>query len=174
MMKRRQFLREKMFLTSMGPENLHIRHTLKLPEERNPYFKLDLDRLGLMSIDRILGKGGLAEVVLVHSHLERYALKMLRVPKESPLKNMRANREKQIGDFLTKEGHPFFVKSFVSFKLPGDVVWQTSCGTCTLEEGYNEAILLEYIEGGTLYSAIEDEIKEKPPWLDRLTKHRRW
>jgi len=174
MMQRRQFLREKTFGTSLGPEKLNKRHTIELPKERNPYFELDLEGLGLMSIDKILGKGAFGEVLLVHSHEERYALKMLQVPKEGTAKEMRVRREEHIGKFLTAKGYPFFVKSFVSFKLPGNVVWQTSCGTRTLKQQYNEAILLEYIEGGTLDSVIEDEIDKPPSWLDRMTKHRRW
>jgi len=69
---------------------------------------------------------------------------------------------------------PFFVKTFVSFKLPLDVVWASCSGERIPKNSYEVAILLEYIEGGTLWDAILYDINEEPAPLDRLKKYRRW
>jgi len=167
MMKRQQFAREK----TCGPE---LRHTLEIPKERNQEFYLDIEGLGKMSISKVLGKGTFSVVVLVQSQTQQYALKMLTQGRPSPLRRERFRREEEIGRFLRERGHPFFVKSFVSFELPVDVVWETSSGKRLPNNKYDKALLLEYIEGGTLYAAIEYDIEEEPAVLDRLKKYRCW
>jgi len=71
----------------------------------------------------------------------------------------------------------FFVKTFAYFELPRDVEWETSSGErMPPTDTYSVALLLEYMEGGTLFNAIRYENEEKSRLLDldRFIKYRVW
>jgi len=179
MMKRRQFIREKNLGKEMtaelrGPEVPTTRHTVDISGERKQESRLDLEGRGPMSIDRILGAGRFSVVVLVHSQAQEYALKMLKLGRETSLKLERLRREEEVGKFLKGQPCPFFVKTFSCFQLPKDVVWETSAGQPMPTDKYSVALLLEYIEGGTLFTAIENDMRERPKPLDRFIKYRTW
>jgi len=181
MMKRQQFVREKNLGQELTaelrcPEEPTIRHTLDITNEQKQESKLDLEGLDPMSIDVILGKGAFSVVVLVHSQAQRYALKMLKLGRKTSMKLEHLGREEEIRKFLGKEGPrcPFFVKTFSCFQLPKDVVWETSGGEAMPADTYSVGVLLEYIEGGTLSTAITYDITEKPKSLERFIKYRRW
>lgn len=85
-----------------------------------------------------------------------------------------SGEKKKLENSSARRDTPFFVKTFVSFELPADVVWETSSGKRLPNNKYEAALLLEYIEGGTLFDAIEYDIEEEPAMLDRLKKYRCW
>merc|ERR1719195_1180359 len=87
-------------------------------------------------------------------------------------------REAKVGRFLSKQKHPFLVKSFATFALPECVRWETAAGQAvegsTAEGTFDVAILLEYIEGGTLWASIRNDENDMPERTGRLKRYRRW
>jgi len=102
----------------------------------------------------------------VQSQAQQFALKMT--------KREDLRKEAEIGRFLSAQKHPFFVKSFATFPLPECTEWETSGGK-KLDGMYDCAILLEYIEGGTLWEAIQrDEKNKQKERTGVLKRYRRW
>jgi len=165
MMKRSQFNREKTLGEQVTPHQQTRRNRVELPDEEYCKDELDLRTLGPLNIEKILGIGSFSAVFLVQSQAHQFALKML--------KREDLRQEGNIGKFLSKHKHPFFVKTLQCFQLPECAKWETSSGE-PLKDTYDVAILLEYIDGGTLWdSIIYDEIKE-PERKGMLKKYRRW
>jgi len=170
MMKHGQFAREKSVGEEIVPE---VRNTVEVPKERKRTFQL-LDT-GLV-IDRVLGEGAFSVVVLVHSQAEQYALKLLKPGWATPLKKERLRRELEIGELLQRyppRGHPLCVKTYRSFRLPNNVVWETCSGEGIPKSTYEKGILLEYVKGGTIKTAIENDMGTEVT-LDQLKKYRVW
>jgi len=171
MMKRRQFDVDKKLEERLSTKQQTHRSTVELPadfaefEVHNP-----------LSINGILGSGSFATVLLVQSQANKFALKMVKQVEGEQ------GKEREMCEFLAKEKHPFFVKPFVTFKLPECAFWETSQGEPVIdpeekvEISYDAAILLEYIEGGTLWESIKREQgkKEEKERTARLTRYRRW
>jgi len=167
----KQFEREKMFGTKVTPGEQLCHNTVKPPADAYLEGEVDLQSLGPLSIDRILGEGCFAVVLLVQSQAQQFALKMTN--EES------GSYEAEVGRFLTTQKHPFFVKCLASFGLPECEGWTTSGGEAikppkALDGPFDWAVLLEYIEGGTLYESIErDEKKKLKDWTDVFKRYRR-
>jgi len=165
MMKCRQFDREKTLGEKVTPEGQTYRNKVELPDEEYPESEPDLRSLGALSIDKILGKGSFSVVLLVQSQAHQFALKML--------KREDLRREYDIGKFLTRQKHPFVVKSYASFALPECAQWETSGGEF-VEDTYDVAILLEFVPGGTLWDSIARDQKDRPERTEALQRNRRW
>merc|ERR1712062_487746 len=161
MMKRRQFDREKTLGESVMPERQPHRNKVELSDEEYPEGR----SLGPISIDKVLGGGSFSVVFLTQSKARQFALKML--------KREHLRREYDIGQFLSRQDHPFLVKSLACFALPEGVKWETSGGEL-VEDTYDVAILLEYIEGGTLWQSIFRDQTSRPKRTEALPRNRRW
>jgi len=172
MMTSRQFNRDKRLKKNVSLEEQKFCNIVNVPRDGR-WDKINLQNVDDLSISEKLGGGSFAVVVLVESGAKQFALKMLN---RQDLR--REEREADIGKFLIERKHAFIVKSLASFPLPGNVTWRTS-GGYILRGPYDVAILLEYIEGGTLYKSIELdrqelEKKKKPISPDMFRKYRRW
>merc|ERR1712241_1646218 len=96
--------------------------------------------------------------LLVQSQAQQFALKMT--------KEESASYEAEVGRFLTTQKHPFFVKCLASFGLPECGGWTTSGGEAikppeALDGPFSWAVMLEYVEGGTLLESIERDEEKK-------------
>jgi len=136
------------------------------PDQEYPPGGLDLRNIGPLSLDKVLGDGAFSVVFLATWKAHQFALKMLQ------RKDLR--READIGKFLSRQQHPFLVKSLASFALPECVKWETSGGELYVEGTYDVAILLEYIEGGTLLESIIRDQRKIPERTEALKRYRRW
>jgi len=130
-----------------------------------------------LSINEVLGFGSFSAVLLVQKGAHQFALKMVKKEEGEHVNET----EIKMCRFLAKNPHPFFVKPFVDFKLPQGALWETAQGEPVKDPfqkvvlSYDSAILLEHIEGGTLWETIErEQDKGEEGRTDRLTKYRRW
>jgi len=169
MMTYRQFARDKTLRGQVTLEEQPSCNTVLLPsDDRYPECDVDLQNLGQLSIASILGEGSFSVVLLVQSQAQQFALKMT--------KREDLRREEHVGRFLTKQKHPFIVKSFACFPLSECVKWKTARGD-EVKGLYDVAMLLEYIEGGTLFDSIRHDGEnkaDKPERTRRLIKYRQW
>jgi hypothetical protein len=166
LMTRSQFEREKTLGKEVTPAGQPSCNKVELPDYNAG--GVDLPDYaypkGSVSIERKLGEGSFSVVFLVQSQAHQFALKMTR---QEDLR-----READVGRFLSTQKHPFLVKSFAVFALPEYVKWETACGQA-VEGTFDVAILLEYIEGGTLWSSIIRDENNKPERTGRLKRYRR-
>jgi len=174
LMKRRQFDRDKKLGERVCKESgvQMRRNTVELPEkpaeEKKQEKVSDVQDLGPLSIDEVLGHGSFSTVLRLRSQARQFALKMVQAKElmEEP-------------EILKEVNHPFVVKTFESFALPEGALWATGSGTPVKRKNgkdvtYDFAILLEYVEGGTLWQRIAHDQGNNEERTAKLARYRRW